>query len=171
MATVEKNLSHYDKDSIPNASEMRFGIVVSEWNPKITEGLLEGAIAALKDNGATEESIIVRHTPGSFELALGAQHLLEHTNVDGVITLGSVIQGETKHFDFVCHGVTQGVMDVSLKYNKPVIFGVLTDNTMQQAIDRSGGKHGNKGTECAIACIKMIELKKDLSAPKKKVGF
>ncbi len=171
MATEEKNLSHYDKDSIPNASDMRFGIVVSEWNRKITQGLLDGALAALKENGVHEDSILVKWTPGSFELALASQHMLEHTNVDGVIALGSVIQGETKHFDFVCHGVTQGVMDVSLKYNKPVIFGVLTDNTMQQAIDRSGGKHGNKGIECAIACIKMVDLKRDLAAPKKKVGF
>jgi len=171
MATVEKNLSHYDKDSIPNASSMRFGIVVSEWNEKITNGLLEGALSALKENGAKDENIIVRHLPGSFELALGAQYLLEHLQIDGVIALGSVIQGETKHFDFVCYGVTQGVMDVSLKYNKPVIFGILTDNTMQQAIDRSGGKHGNKGIECAIACIKMIAVKNDISAPKKKVGF
>jgi len=171
MATKEKNLSHYDKDSIPDASNMQFGIVVSEWNEKITNGLLKGAVQALKDNGAADENIVIKHTPGSFELALAAQYLLEHTSVDGVITLGSVIQGETKHFDFVCHGVTQGVMDVSLRYNKPVIFGVLTDNNMQQAIDRSGGEHGNKGIECAIACIKMIALKKDLSSPKKKVGF
>ena len=122
MATTEKNLSHYDKDSIPNASNMRIGIVVSEWNDTITNGLLEGAIAALKENGAKEEHIIVKHMPGSFELALGAQYLLEHLQIDGVIALGSVIQGETKHFDFVCHGVTQGIMDVTLKYNKPVIF-------------------------------------------------
>ena len=171
MATAEKNLSNYDKDSIPNASNMRFGIVVSEWNDTITNGLLEGAIAALKENGAKEEHIIVKHMPGSFELALGAQYLLEHLQIDGVIALGSVVQGETKHFDFVCHGVTQGIMDVSLKYNKPVIFGVLTDNTMQQAIDRSGGKHGNKGVECAIACIKMIAAKEEITRPKKKVGF
>ena len=96
---------------------------------------------------------------------------MEHLQIDGVIALGSVIQGETKHFDFVCHGVTQGIMDVSLKYNKPVIFGVLTDNTMQQAIDRSGGKHGNKGIECAIACIKMIATKEEITKPMKKVGF
>ena len=171
MATAEKNLSQYDKDSIPNASNMRFGIVVSEWNDTITNGLLEGAIAALKENGAKEENIIVKYMPGSFELALGAQYLLEHLKIDGVIALGSVIQGETKHFDFVCNGVTQGIMDVSLKYNKPVIFGVLTDNTMQQAIDRSGGKHGNKGIECAVACIKMIATKEEITKPKQKVGF
>jgi len=171
MATDNKNLSHYDKDSIPKADKMRFGIVVSEWNKNITQGLLDGALAALKENNVPDENISVQWTPGSFELALAAQHMLEHTSVDGVVALGSVIQGETKHFDFVCQGVTQGIMDVSLKYNKPVIFGVLTDNTMQQAIDRSGGKHGNKGTECAIACIKMIDLKQKLAQPNLKIGF
>lgn len=171
MATENKNLSYYDNETIPNAENMRFGVVVSEWNKNITEGLLNGALQALKENNVPEENILIHWTPGSFELALGAQHLLEFTTVDGVIALGSVIQGETKHFDFVCQGVTQGIMDVSIKYNKPVIFGVLTDNTLQQAIDRSGGKHGNKGIECAIACIKMIDLKKKLSEPKPKVGF
>lgn len=162
MATAIKNLSHYDINSIPNAENMRFGIVVSEWNENITKGLLDGAITALKDNGAKDDDIIVQFVPGSFELPLGAQHLFEAKDVDGVVCLGSVVQGETKHFDFVCHGTTQGIMDVSLKYNKPVIFGLLTDNTMQQAIDRSGGKYGNKGIDCAIACIKMIDAKQQL---------
>jgi len=162
MATAIKNLSHYDINTIPNAANMRFGIVVSEWNEKITKGLLEGALTALKENGANEDNIIIQFVPGSFELPLGAQHLFEAKNVDGVICLGSVVQGETKHFDFVCHGTTQGIMDVSLKYDRPVIFGLLTDNTMQQAIDRSGGKYGNKGVDCALACIKMIEAKKQL---------
>lgn len=163
MATAIKNLSHYDINTIPNAENMRFGIVVSEWNEKITNGLLEGALTALKENGAKEDNIIVQFVPGSFELPLGAQQLLEYKKVDGVVCLGSVIQGETKHFDFVCTGTTQGIMDVSLKYNKPVIFGLLTDNTMQQAIDRSGGKYGNKGIDCALACIKMIDSKNELT--------
>lgn len=162
MATAIKNLSHYDINTIPNAENMRFGIVVSEWNQKITKGLLEGALTALKDNGAKEDNIIVQFVPGSFELPLGAQHLFESKDVDGVVCLGSVVQGETKHFDFVCHGTTKGIMDVGLKYDRPVIFGLLTDNTMQQAIDRSGGKYGNKGIDCALACIKMIDSKKQL---------
>ncbi len=162
MATAIKNLSHYDINSIPDATNMRFGIVVSEWNEKITKGLLAGALTALKENGAKEDNIIVQFVPGSFELPLGAQHLFEAKSVDGVVCLGSVIQGETKHFDFVCNGTTQGIMDVSLKYDRPVIFGLLTDNTMQQAIDRSGGKFGNKGIDCAIACIKMIDAKQQL---------
>ncbi len=162
MATEGKNLSAYDKASIPDGSNMTIGIVVSEWNNNITSGLLEGSLSALKDNGVLEENIHVKWVPGTFELPLAAQYMFEKIMVDGIICLGSVIQGETKHFDFVCHGATQGIMNVGLKYNKPAIFGVLTDNTMQQGIDRSGGKHGNKGIECAIACIKMIALKESL---------
>ena len=162
MATANKNLSDYDINSIPNAANMVFGIVVSEWNDNITSGLLEGAYSTLVKNGVLEENIIVKHIPGSFELPLAAQTLLEKTNVDAVICLGSVIQGETKHFDFVCEATALGIKDVGLKYNKPVIFGVLTDNTLQQAIDRSGGKHGNKGDEAAITAIKMVDFQKSL---------
>lgn len=162
MATEGKNLSYYDQSTIPNGEKMTVGIVVSEWNEQITSGLLEGALEALKDNGVLEENIHVKWVPGTFELALAAQHMFEKIMVDGIVCLGSVVQGETKHFDFVCHGATQGIMNVGLKYNKPAIFGVLTDNTMQQGLDRSGGKHGNKGIECSIACIKMIALKESL---------
>ena len=139
---------------------MKVGIVVSEWNEQITEGLYQGAIQALNNCGCT--SVIRKDVPGSFELPLGAQYLLEYTDVDAVICLGSVIQGETKDFDFVCEGTALGIKDVSLKYNKPVLYGVLTDNTPQQAIDRSGGKHGNKGTEAALTAIKMVALQKEL---------
>lgn len=162
MATENNNLSEYDINTIPNASNYRFGIVVSEWNFEITNGLFKGAKETLLKHGVKEENIIVKWIPGSFELAMASQFMLEYDkNIDSVITLGSVIQGETKHFDFVCQGVTQGVMDVSLKYNKPVIFGVLTDNNKQQGIDRSGGKHGNKGIECAVTAIKMVALKEE----------
>ena len=171
MATIEKDLSHYDKDTIPSVNNMKFGIVVSEWNSKITNGLLNGAQNTLLELNVQKENIYVHYVPGAFELALGAQHILEYTDIDGVIALGSIIQGETKHFDFVCQGTTKGIMDVSVKYNKPVIFGVLTDNTMQQAIDRSGGKHGNKGIECAIACVKMIDLKRQIKSPDNTIGF
>ncbi len=156
MATANKNLSDYNINSIPDASNMVFGIVVSEWNEKITKGLLNGAYNTLIKHGAKEDNIIVEFVPGAFELPLGAQTLFEKINVDAVICLGSVIEGETKHFDFVCQGATMGIKDVALKYNKPCIFGVLTDNTLQQAIDRSGGKHGNKGDEAAVTAIKMI---------------
>jgi 6,7-dimethyl-8-ribityllumazine synthase len=162
MATSEKNLSDYNKDEIPNGADFKIGIVVSEWNPDITSNLLKGALQALADNGVKETNIQVRYVPGTYELPLGAQILFESTFADGVIAIGSVIQGETKHFDFVCEAAALGIKDVNLKYNKPVAFCVLTDNTKQQAIDRSGGKHGNKGIECAIACLKMIGLKNSL---------
>lgn len=159
MATANKNLSNYDKNTIPNANQFRFGIVVSEWNPHITEGLYKGAYDALIDCGATPEDIIRWDVPGSFELVYGCKKMIEAMEVDVVIAIGSVIQGETKHFDFVCDGVTQGVKDLNIKYDTPVIFCVLTDNNEQQSIDRSGGKHGNKGTEAAIVAIKMADFR------------
>jgi 6,7-dimethyl-8-ribityllumazine synthase len=158
MATVNKNLSNYDFSLVPPAREMKFGIAVAEWNENITEGLYKGAMDALLNCGCEESNIIRKKVPGSFELPLAAQFFFESTDVDAVICLGSVIKGETKHFDYVCQSTALGIKDISLKYNKPVIFGVLTDNTMQQAIDRSGGKHGNKGTEAAISAIKMVNL-------------
>ncbi|MCX2681550.1 6,7-dimethyl-8-ribityllumazine synthase [Galbibacter sp. EGI 63066] len=158
MATENKNLSVYDKATIPNAKDLRFGIVVSEWNSEITEGLFNGAVSALLDCGAVEENIIRWDVPGSYELVYGAKKMIKKHEPDAIITIGSVIQGETKHFDFVCSAAAQGIKDLNVLYDTPVIFCVLTDNTMQQAIDRSGGKHGNKGTEAAIAAIKMAVL-------------
>ena len=159
MATENKNLSEYDKNTIPNAKDFRFGIVVSEWNETITSGLHKGALAALLDCGALQDNIITWAVPGSFELVYGAKRMIDTQDVDAVITIGCVIQGETKHFDFVCEGVTQGIKDLNVLTDVPVIFCVLTDNTLQQSIDRSGGKHGNKGTEAAIAAIKMASLR------------
>ena len=160
MATT--NLSVYDKATIPNAKDFRFGIVVSEWNHDITEGMFQGAFDALIDCGAISENIVRWNVPGSFELIYGCKRMLEsYDMLDAVIAIGSVIQGETKHFDYVCEGVAQGIKDLNVQGDIPVIFCVLTDNTMQQAIDRSGGKHGNKGTEAAIAAIKMAQLKKE----------
>ena len=161
MATVNKNLSDYNKTTIPNAKNFRFGIVVSEWNPKITEGLFKGAYEALIDCGALTEQITRWNVPGSFELVYGCKKM-QQENVDVVIAIGSVIQGETKHFDFVCDGVTQGVKDLNILYDVPVIFCVLTDNNYQQSFDRSGGKHGNKGTEAAIVAIQMAEFKRKI---------
>jgi len=164
MATENKNLSQYDKATIPNAKDFRFGIVVSEWNETITEGLFQGAFDALRDCGVIKENIVRWNVPGSFELIYGCKKMQEsYDMLDAVIAIGSVIQGETKHFDFVCEGVTQGIKDLNIQNDIPVIFCVLTDNTMQQSIDRSGGKHGNKGTEAAIAAIKMAQLRKDAS--------
>ena len=158
MATV--NLSDYDKSAIPSAKGMKFGIVVAHWNEQVTDGLLKGCLQGLIDNEAEEANITTKYTPGSFELTLGAQLFCEHADVDAIICLGSVIQGETKHFDFVCEAVSQGIKDVSLKYNKPVIFGVLTDNNLDQALARSGGDKGNKGTEAAVTAIQMVALQK-----------
>jgi len=160
MATIHKNLSTYDKNTIPNAKDFRFGIVVSEWNSNITEGLKKGAIETLLENGVTEDNIVTWDVPGTFELPFGSKHMLQTQDVDAVIAIGSVIQGETKHFDFVCSGTAQGIMDLNIHGDVPVIFCVLTDNDMQQAIDRSGGVHGNKGTEAAVAAIKMATLSK-----------
>lgn len=161
MATENKNLSDYDKSTIPNTNGLRFGIVVSQWNEQVTEGLFRGAFEALTDNGVSGNDIIRWNVPGSFELIYGCKKMLETQNVDAVIAVGCVIQGETKHFDFVCEGVTQGIKDLNIKYDTPVIFCVLTDNTLQQSIDRSGGKHGNKGTEAGITAIKMADLKRN----------
>ena len=159
MATINKNLSEYDKNAIPNAKNFRFGIVVSEWNDTITEGLCFGAVTGFLDNEVPAEHIIRWNVPGSFELIYGAKKMLQTQNLDAVIAIGCVIQGETKHFDFVCEAVSQGIKDLNVETDVPVIFCVLTDNTMQQSIDRSGGKHGNKGTEAAIAAIKMAYLR------------
>ncbi|MGB3151711.1 MAG: 6,7-dimethyl-8-ribityllumazine synthase [Maribacter sp.] len=159
MATANKNLSAYDKATIPNAKDLRFGIVVSEWNSEITEGLFLGAKDALLDCGARPSNIQRLDVPGSFELTFGCKKLIEKGSIDAVIAIGSVIQGETKHFDFVCGATAQGIMDLNVLTDVPVIFCVLTDNILQQAIDRSGGKHGNKGTEAAIAAIKMAVLR------------
>ena len=160
MATQNKNLSDYDKTKLPNANEFRFGIVVSEWNDKITEGLYNGAVEALLDCGALNENIIRWNVPGSFELVYGAQRMIVTQEVDCVITIGCVIKGETMHFEFVCDGVTQGIKDLNVQTDVPVIFCLLTDNNEQQSIDRSGGIHGNKGTEAAISAIKMADLRK-----------
>jgi 6,7-dimethyl-8-ribityllumazine synthase len=161
MAT--KNLSEYDLTTVPSASAMKFGIVVAEWNYEVTGALAQGAVDSLKLHGAKDENIIIKHVPGTFELTLGAQYLAEFTEVDAIIVLGCVIQGETRHFDFICQGVTQGITSLNIKYNKPFIFGVLTTDNQQQALDRAGGKHGNKGDEAAITAIKMLALNADLN--------
>jgi 6,7-dimethyl-8-ribityllumazine synthase len=148
MATAQKNLSYYDPGDIPSACHLKFGIVVSEWNPDITF--------------AKEDDMVVKHVPGTFELTLGAQWLAESEEFDAIICLGCVIQGETRHFDYICQGVTQGITQLNLVYSIPVVFGVLTTNTIEQARDRAGGKHGNKGDEAAITAIKMAALKKEL---------
>ncbi|MGE5395176.1 MAG: 6,7-dimethyl-8-ribityllumazine synthase [Candidatus Saccharibacteria bacterium] len=161
MAT--KNLSEYDLTSVPSAATMKFAVVVAEWNYEITGALARGAVDTLLKHGAAEENIYVKHVPGSFELTLGAQYMAEFTDADAIIILGCVIQGETRHFDFICEGVTQGITQLNMKYNKPFIFGLLTTDNQQQALDRAGGRLGNKGDEAAVTAIKMLALKQDLT--------
>ena len=158
MASSLKNLSEYSTDSLLDVSKCRFAIVVSEWNEEVTESLYSGAYETLIAHGAKPENILRVAVPGSFELSLGAQKMAQKQDIDAVICIGCVIQGETKHFDFICDAVAHGITNVSLKYDKPVIFGVLTPNTQKQALDRAGGKHGNKGDEAAITAIKMLSL-------------
>ena len=161
MATENKNLSQYDKKIIPNAESLRFGIITSQWNEQITYGMRNGAIDTLKDCGAIDDNILLWEVPGSFELVHAAKRMLDTTEVDAIIVIGCVIQGETRHFDFVCQGVTQGIAQLNAEQSKvPIIFCVLTDNTFQQSLDRSGGKLGNKGVEAAITAIKMAVLGK-----------
>ncbi|USD24391.1 6,7-dimethyl-8-ribityllumazine synthase [Flagellimonas marinaquae] len=160
MATENKNLSVYDKNKIPNAKELRFGIVVSEWNDEITEALYKGAEEALLDCGALSENVIRWNVPGSFELTFGCKKMIQTEKVDAIVAIGSVIRGETSHFDFVCSATAQGIKDLNVTYDVPVIFCVLTDDNIEQSRARSGGKHGNKGTEAAIAAIQMSVLGK-----------
>jgi len=160
MATT--NLSAYDMGSIPDAGNMRFGIVVADWNKEVTWSLLEGAVSTLKKHGVAEKNIIIKHVPGSFELTIGAQLLAENDDLDAVICLGCVIQGETPHFTYICQGVTHGITQLNLDYNLPFIFGVLTTNTFEQAAERAGGIHGNKGDEAAVTAIQMAALQQKM---------
>jgi 6,7-dimethyl-8-ribityllumazine synthase len=162
MASNLKNLSEHSGKNMKGLQDKKFAIVVSEWNEEVTESLYNGAYETLLDNGIPKENIEKHYVPGSFELSLAAQWMAERKDIDAVICLGCVIQGETRHFDFICDAVAHGITNVSLKYNKPVIFGVLTPNTQQQALDRAGGKHGNKGDEAAFTALKMLGLAKGL---------
>ncbi len=158
MATILKNLSEHTPETIPNAEDNIFGIIVSEWNTEITNALLQGVLETLIKAGATEKQIIIKTVPGTFELPFAAQHIIENQHVDAVICLGCVIQGETRHFDFICDATANGIMRVGLDFRTPVIFGVLTTDNLLQAQERSGGKHGNKGVEAAVTALKMLQI-------------
>lgn len=158
MATLYHNLSDYDPTTMPDASALKVGIVVAEWNYEITSKLLEGAVKTLSGNGVKPANILVNWVPGSFELVFGARVMAEEFDMDAVIVLGCVIRGETPHFEYICSGVTQGITQLNLTEEIPFIFGLLTNDTMQQSIDRAGGIHGNKGDEAAITAIKMAAL-------------
>lgn len=171
MATALKNLSHYDDQNIPSAESMQFGIVVAEWNAHITHALYEGCYDTLLKHGAKPENIRTVQVPGSFELPAGARILNGQHNPDAVICLGCVIKGETSHNEYINQAVANGLMQLSLATGKPFIFGLLTTNDEQQALDRAGGKHGNKGVEAAVTAIRMAALKTEQSSGKKKIGF
>jgi 6,7-dimethyl-8-ribityllumazine synthase len=160
MAT--KDLSFFDPGSLPDADDMRVGIVVSEWNAGVTENLLKACVETLSGQGVRLDNIQIVHVPGSFELPSGAALLIANRSVEAVICLGSIVRGETPHFEFVSLACAQGIMDVGIKTGKPVIFGVLTDDTLQQAQARSGGEKGNKGVEAAVTAMKMIAMKRQL---------
>ncbi|WP_370088496.1 6,7-dimethyl-8-ribityllumazine synthase [Ekhidna sp.] len=159
MSSADKNLSDVKINSSIDVSKFKFGIVVAEWNEQVTESLYSGAYQTLIGAGANRDNIERMNVPGTFELSLGGQWMAERNDIDAVICLGCVIQGETRHFDFICDAVANGITNVSLKFNKPVIFGVLTPDTMKQALDRAGGKHGNKGDEAAATAIKMLGVR------------
>ena len=158
MSTTLHHLSDDDASKVPDASNMCIGIVVSEWNPEITGALLDGAVSTLEKHGALPENIHVKTVPGSYELVYGAHQMVLNGGYDAVIILGCVIRGETPHFDYICQGVTNGIATLNSKSEIPIIFGLLTTNDLQQAKDRSGGKLGNKGDECAVVAIKMAKF-------------
>jgi len=161
MASKNQNLSCYDPLSVPNGEGKKIGIAVSEWNPDITTALLNGAIKTLINNGVKKEDIYVYHVPGSFELIYACSNIVK-TNVDAVIAIGCVIRGDTPHFDYICEGTTLGLSSLNINQPIPVIYGLITTNNYQQALDRCGGEHGNKGDECAITALKMIYFKQTL---------
>ena len=162
MSSADKNLSVFITEGLPDISKKKFAILVAEWNSEVTEKLFEGAYQILLQYGALAENIERGNVPGSFELTLGAHWFAQRDDIDAVIALGVVIQGETKHNDYINHAVAQGITNVSIQHSKPVIFGVLTPNTMEQALDRAGGVHGNKGDEAAMTAIKMVGLKETI---------
>ncbi len=171
MATKRKDLSAYDADSVPSAGDLKFGIVVSEWNPEITHALYEACYDTLIRHGADPDDLHVIQVPGSFELTSGAKLLIANRKVDAVICLGCVIQGETRHNEYINQAIATGLTNLGMATNRPCIFGVLTPNSMEQAKDRAGGKHGNKGTEAAVTAIRMAALYKEISQNEKRIGF
>ena len=161
MATITHNLSEYDIRSVPSTEGMKFGIVVSEWNANITGALLQGAKDTLQKHGVMPKDIIVQTVPGSIELIYAASKMVQQP-VDAVIAIGCVIRGDTPHFDYICQGTTYGLARLNTTQPVPVIYGLITTNNMQQALDRCGGKLGNKGDECAVTAIKMAALNRNI---------
>ena len=168
MASSLHNLSDYDPKSVPSAEGMRFAVVVSEWHSTITHSLMRGAVDTLLAHGAREEDIQVRMVPGSFELVFGSAQVVKAGVADAVIAIGCLIKGDTPHFDYICQGATQGLAELNVRQDVPVIYGLLTCNNMDQAEDRCGGILGNKGDECAVTAIKMVHYRRQLLQDSKK---
>lgn len=171
MSSARKNLSTYDETSMPDAKGMKFGLIVADWNPDVTHALYEGAYDTLMKHGALPEDIFTAQVPGTFELTVAARMMISAKPVDAVICLGCVIKGETSHNEYINMSVANGLTQLGLMTGKPCIFGVLTPNDEQQALDRAGGKHGNKGVEAGATAIEMVALKKSLGDGKKTIGF
>lgn len=171
MASALKNLSVYDENNMPSAAGYHFGIVVSDWNADITHALYDGCLQTLLKHGANENDIRTAQVPGSFELPVGAKILAGTKRFDAIICLGCVIKGETQHDEYINHAVATGLTNLSIASGIPCIFGVLTPNDQQQALDRAGGKHGNKGVEAAVTAIRMASLRKEAAKPSSKIGY
>jgi len=171
MASALKNLSTYDDSNIPDAADLSFGIVVADWNRDITHALYEACLETLKKHGAKEENLHLAQVPGAFELPIGARILAGREKVDAVICLGCVIKGETQHDEYINNAVATGLMNLSITTGRLFIFGVLTPNTHEQAVDRAGGKHGNKGVEAAVTALRMAALRKEKPEGQKSIGF
>ena len=172
MASALKNLSHYDEQTLPSAKELRFGIVVADWNAQITHALYQGCLDTLLKHGALEENIHMVQVPGSFELPAGARLLAGAHKLDAIVAIGCVIKGETNHNEYINNSVAMGLTNLSIATTIPCIFGVLTPNDEQQALDRAGGIHGNKGVEAGVTAIRMAALKKELiKGDKGRIGF
>ena len=156
MASELHNLSQYDPSTVASGIGRKIGIVYAEWNSEITYALRDGAIKTLIDNGVESNDITAISVPGSFELIYGATQMVKSGKYDAVIAIGCVIRGDTPHFDYICEGVTAGLTQLNVEYDTPVIFGLITTNNLLQAQERSGGRLGNKGDECAVTALQMI---------------
>lgn len=157
MATELHNLSDYDPTKVPSGEGRRIAVVYAEWNPEITHALRDGAVNTLVSNGVKEEDIEIFSVPGSYELIYGASRLVKSEKYDAIIAIGCVIRGDTPHFDYICEGVTAGLTQLNVTGDTPVIFGLITTNNLLQAQERSGGRLGNKGDECAVTALHMIK--------------
>jgi len=171
LSSKDNNLSKGAESQLPDVSDKIFAVIVSDWNDDITHAMMDACVQTLRDNGVGEDKILISHVPGAYELPIGARLVMSREKVDAAICIGCVIKGETQHDQYINNAVAQGIMNLSLATTKPVIFGVLTPNDHQQAVDRAGGKHGNKGVEAAVTAIRMVDLARGAAGGKGRIGF